>query len=146
MAHQIEESDLLIHPASSKSGRAHVPHRSQLRASQSDKTPFLRLLKQLLSFLPCDICIKSKAVMLILVWSMIIGAVYLLLLNGFGVIGFSLQSYSEHIPINVLIITVILAYAFLAIILLVYPLSGYFADVWCGRYTKLSQSVSCCSV
>ena len=132
MAHQIEDSDLLIHPASSKSGRAHVPHHSQLRASQSDKTPFLRLLKQLLSFLPCDICIKSKAVMLILVWSMIIGAVYLLLLNGFGVIGFGLQSYSEHIQlhnINVLTITVILAYAFLAIILLVYPLSGYFADV-----------------
>ena len=75
---------------------------------------------------------------------MITGAVYLLLLNGFGVIGFGLQSYSEHIQlhnINVLTITVILAYAFLAIILLVYPLSGYFADVWCGRYKAITISL-----
>jgi peptide/histidine transporter 3/4 len=77
---------------------------------------------------------------------MIIGAIYLLLLNGFGVIGFSIQHHIEHIKndqlhINVLIITVVVAYAFLAIILLVYPLSGYFADVWCGRYKAVKISL-----
>ena len=84
--------------------------------------------------------------MLILVWSMIIGAVYLILLNSFGVIGFSIQYYSEHInkvqtSVNILIIAVILTYAALALILLVYPLSGYIADIWCGRYKAVTISL-----
>ena len=84
--------------------------------------------------------------MLILVWSMIIGAVYLVLLNSFGVIGYNIQYYSEHIKkvqtsVNILIITIILVYAILAFVLLVYPLSGYFADVWCGRYKAVTISL-----
>ena len=146
MAYQMDESDLLIHPINYRSRGAQASHQhpSRSRASESDKAH--SALKQLSSLLPCDICIKSKAVILILAWSMIIGAIYLLLLNGFGVIGFGLQHYNEHIKhdqlhINVLIIIVILAYALLAIILLVYPLSGYFADVWCGRYKAVTISL-----
>ena len=148
MAHQVEESDLLIRPVRSRPRGAPAPasHPSQSHVSESDKNVIQLLLRKLLSILPCDICIKSKAVMLILVWSMIIGAIYLLLLNGFGVMGFSLRYHIEQIKqdrlhINVLIITIVLVYAFLAIILLVYPLSGYFADVWCGRYKAVIISI-----
>ena len=137
MAHRIEESDLLIHPVSSRGAQTSHP-------SPASESRFP--LRHLSSFLPCDICVKSKAVMLILVWSMIIGAVYLLLLNSFGVIGYGLQYYIEYnqihvIHVNVLIIIVILANTFLAIVLLVYPLSGYIADVWCGRYKAVTISL-----
>ena len=90
MAHRMEETDLLIHPVSSRGDQASLP--SPTLESQGPCSP----LKQL-SCLPCNICIKSKAAMLILVWSMIIGAVYLILLSSFGVIGYSIQYYSEHI-------------------------------------------------
>ena len=75
----------------------------------------LSVLKQLTcSCLPCNICIKSKAAILILVWSVVIGAIYLALLSGFGALGFILQ-HQEHgtqkfvIPVY----TVVAAYAFL---------------------------------
>ena len=136
MARLMEETDLLIHPVSSRGDQASLP--TPISESQGALSP----LKQL-SCLPCNICVKSKAAMLILVWSMIIGAVYLVLLNSFGVIGYSIQYYSEYIKkvqtsVN---ITIILAYSTLALILLVYPLSGYFADVWCGHYKAVTISL-----
>ena len=128
----MEESDLLIHPVSSKEAQTSL---------LSPATESQRPLRQL-SCLPCNICVKSKAAMLILVWSIIIGAIYLVLLNSFGVIGFGLQHNARrfHIPVNVIVYTVIAAYAFLALVLLVYPLSGYLADIYCGRYKAVTIS------
>ena len=139
MVRQMEETDLLIHPVNSRRALTSLP--SPIPESQGACSP----LKQL-SCLPCNICVKSKAAMLILAWSMIIGAVYLVLLNSFGVIGYSIQYYNEHIKkvqtsVNILIITIILVYTILALVLLVYPLSGYIADVWCGRYKAVTISL-----
>ena len=104
---------------------------------RKSKTLSLSHLKQL-TCLPCSICIKSKAVILILVWSVVIGAVYLALLSGFGTLGFVLQ-HQEH-NFHVTVYTIVSAYAFLALILLLYPISGYIADIHCGRYKAVTFS------
>ena len=137
MAHRIEESDLLIQPVTTRGAQVSLPS----PAYESGVVGIL--LKCLSIFLPCNICVKSKAVMLILVWSVIIGAIYLILLNGVGVIAFGLRNtlHKDQSHINVLIITIVVVYAFLALTLLVYPLSGYFADVWCGRYKAVIISL-----
>ena len=65
------------------------------------------------------------------------GAAHLLALNIFGVLGYGVRSLMDtpaENSINVIIFAITIVYAALALLLLVYPLSGYLADVHCGRY------------
>ena len=81
--------------------------------------------------------------MLILVWNLLIGAIYASLLNVFSVLGFLWQNnYNPevHKSFNVVIWTTLAAYALLALTLLLYPLSGFLADVYCGRYRAVTIS------
>ena len=136
MAHRMEESDLLIHPVSSREAQT-----SLLSPIPELKGP-RSLLKQL-SCLPCNICVKSKAAMLILVWSIIIGAVYLSLLIGLAILGFALQNNihgKHHTSLNILVCALIALYTILTLILMLYPLSGYVADVRFGRYKTVTFS------
>jgi peptide/histidine transporter 3/4 len=72
---------------------------------------------------------------------MVIGAIYLALLSGFGVLGFLVQRTEHGIHKFVIpVYTVVAAYAFLALILLLYPVSGYIADIHCGRYKAVTLS------
>ena len=145
MTHQTEETSRLLPPVglvdrtnTSLSPISFILYRSKRSLS---------LLKQL-SCLPCNICVKSKAAILILVWSVVIGAVYLALLSGFGVLGFVLQHQEHHFHIRaaenlkfvIPVYTVVAAYALLALILLLYPISGYIADIHCGRYKAVTLS------
>ena len=92
----------------------------------------------------CNICIKSKPAILILVWNLYIGGIYACLLNIFAVLGFLWQNKwgdsETKEKFNVVIWTVLSAYALLALTLLVYPLSGFLADVYCGRYKAVTVS------
>ena len=136
MAHRIAESDLLIRRVNSR----------EVETPLLSSSPILhgpRSLLKYLSYLPCNICVNSKPALLILVWSVVMGAVYLCLLSSFGVLGYILRNTNRHSPLETVIptYTLVAAYAFLAIVLLLYPLSGYLADVHCGRYKTVTKSL-----
>ena len=144
MAHRTEETSHLLSPVGSKD-TTNMPA-TPLSCTYKSQGAHSRLNQ--FFCLPCNICIKSKAAILILVWSVVIGAVYLALLSGFGVIGFVLQNQEHRFhtsmqsleKIVIPVITVLVAYAFLALILLLYPISGYLADIHCGRYKAVTLS------
>ena len=128
----MDESDLLYPPGSDEyqQGKSRYYKYSHYKHTPvKKKWPCFRL--------PCNICVKSKASMLILLWSVIIGAIYISLLNSFSVLGFSLQSDNNY---RAVIWTVLGAYTLLALIRLTYPLSGFLADTYCGRYRAVTIS------
>ena len=138
---KVEERRQLIPPVSS---RDDTVAQTTVPLSPLTKPHRLRSLFQQLSCLPCNIYVKSKAAILILVWNLYIGGIYASLLNVFTVLGFLWQNrWSDSKTkekFNVIIWTVISAYALLALTLLVYPLSGFLADVYCGRYKAVTTS------
>ena len=138
---KVEEKRQLIPPISSRDDA--VTHATSPLSPLTEPRG-LRSLFQQVSCLPCNICVKSKAAILILVWNLYIGGIYACLLNIFAVLGFLWQnkwSDSEtKEKFNVVIWTVLSAYALLALTLLVYPLSGFLADVYCGRHKAVTVS------
>lgn len=97
-----------------------------------------------ISWLQCKIFITSKASVLILLWSVLIGAIYVSLLNSFAVLGFIVENSPRvrDSHYRAVIWTVLAAYTLLALIRLVYPLSGFLADIYCGRYKAITISFS----
>ena len=94
--------------------------------------------------LPRHLCLPSKAAVLILVWSALVGAVYTLILDfsiALGVYGkkFKFDGHKYHLNV---FLNVFIPYACLALVLLVYPFSGLVADVCCGRYKTVITSLS----
>ena len=78
-------------------------------------------------------------------WSVVIGAVYFALLSGFGTIAFFVKNrehqHNHTLWYSVIPVFVMLAsYAVLALTLLLYPVSGYIADIDCGRYKAVTIS------
>ena len=96
------------------------------------------------SCLPCNILITSRASVLILLWSVLIGAIYVSLLNSFSVLGFVVEDSPRlrNSHYRAVIWTVLGAYTLLALIRLIYPLSGFLADTYCGRYKAIMISFS----
>ena len=143
MAHRMpEEDDPLLYPPPSR-------RRREIQPSLPSPIPELEgpfsWVKQL-SCRSCNICIKSKAAMLILVWSIMVGGFYLGVLISFWGAGLFWQNYNrvhhDFTPmINLVVYTVLAAYAFSALLLLLYPISGYLADICCGRYRAVTLSV-----
>ena len=74
------------------------------------------------------LCLPSKAVILILLWTAIVGAMYYIFVGFAAVIEFE----GSQININFSVYDS-LSYAILALVMIFYPLSGFFADVCCGR-------------
>ena len=88
------------------------------------------------------LCLPSKAAILILLWTIVVGVVYHNLL-GFS----SLLVLSNPTPNAILSQYEPLPYAMLALVMMFYPLSGFIADVYCGRLktvvTSLAFILSC---
>ena len=85
------------------------------------------------------LCLPSKAAILILLWTIIIGAMYH---NFVGFSAYLVMSnphpttiLSEYEPLPCV------PYAILAIVMMFYPLSGFIADVCCGRLKTVSISL-----
>ena len=100
--------------------------------------------------LPRHLCPPSKAAKLILVWSAIVGTMNTLAMDFsivLGVVGkeFRFNGHKYHLNI---FLNVFVPYACLAFVLLIYPLSGFVADVCCGRYKTViaSLSILVCSI
>ena len=74
------------------------------------------------------LCLPSKAAILILLWTIVVGATY------HNVVGFSaLLVLSNPTPNTTLSEYEPLPYAILTIVMMFYPLSGFIADICCGR-------------
>ena len=82
------------------------------------------------------LCLPSKAAILILLWTIIVGATY------HNVVGFSaflvlhIQQPSTNLPQYEPLV-----YALLALVTMFYPLSGFIADVCCGRLKAVVVSL-----
>ena len=73
------------------------------------------------------LCLPSKAAILILLWTIIVGALY------YNFVGISaVLVLSNSTPNTILSQYEPLPYAILAIAMMFYPLSGFIADVYCG--------------
>ena len=86
-------------------------------------------MQAVLSVRLCKVlCLPSKAAILIIIWTATIGILYNFLL----VIAVAVIYSNAQTGINVSMFDS-LTYAILAIIMIFYPLSGFIADVYCGR-------------
>ena len=83
------------------------------------------------------LCLPSKAAILILCWTAIVGVGYYAAVN-FAAL---LITSNVHHYRRILIHDVIILYATLALVLIFYPLSGFIADVFCGRLKMVKSSV-----
>jgi peptide/histidine transporter 3/4 len=90
--------------------------------------------------LPRHLCLPSKAAVLILFWSAIVGTAYTLANDATVAIGIVLANDKGHKLDNV-VVNVLIPYVCLALVMLLYPLSGFMADIWCGRYKAVIVSM-----
>ena len=83
------------------------------------------------------LCLSSKAVSLILVWTAVIGIIY------YTVIGTFLLQVSVNSIIHQKSVSTLtsLPFAILALVMIFYPLSGFIADVCCGRYRAIMTTL-----
>ena len=82
-------------------------------------------------------CLTSKTALLILIWTVFVGALHFVV--HFSII--ILIYLSNIIYVNVVLPFVILSF-FVMLLFTFYPLSGYFADVWCGRFKTIIASLA----
>ena len=92
-----------------------------------------------------SLCMFSKPVYLILMWTLIVGAIYagmLYLAAGF-ISSSAILSSSIFNNTNPFISPLCITQAVLALTAMLYPLSGFLADVWCGRFKAVMIGLSC---
>ena len=82
-------------------------------------------------------CLASKAALLILTWTVFVGALHLTVHISMIILIY----FSNLMYVNVALPLVILSF-FVMLLSMFYPLSGYFADVWCGRFRTIVASLA----
>ena len=112
-AYRAESSRLLVNTASEEDSS---PLQPQLQRAAISCPP------------PKHLCLPSKAAILILLWTAIVGVTYHNLVGFFAVLVLGIQR-----PNTTLSVYEPLSYAILALVMMFYPLSGFIADVCCGR-------------
>ena len=79
------------------------------------------------------LCLPSKAAILVLFWTAVVGAIYQVMMSTAVLV---LDNSYTDITIRDL-----LPYALLAILMMFYPLSGFIADIFCGRFKTIMFSL-----
>lgn len=94
-------------------------------------------------FASISVCLQrhfltSKVIVLILLWMVLIGAVY------HATIGIILMFLIHATPVLLLGVSVpfVILYSFIVIVFFFYPVSGFIADVYCGRFRMIATSLS----
>lgn len=107
--------------------------------SESDNLIPSETNKQTCVKCPSRLCLQSKAAILIVLWTVFVGAVYTAVC---GVFASSIKSHQiqTHKIDSVVTYPVSIFYSILAIIAMLYPLIGFMADASCGRFKVI---VSC---
>ena len=112
MVHASESSRLLVNTASEEDSS---PLQPQQRAAISCPPPK-------------HLCLPSKAAILILLWTAIVGGIYYIFLG----LAVGLETFKSKYGTNFSVYDSLIC-AILALIMMFYPLSGFLADVCCGR-------------
>ena len=93
--------------------------------------------------LPQGLCLPSKAAVLILIWTLIVSAIYKTAEEGTTYTVYRLKE-SEKTHFHFLAVNhsdIFITYLIFVLLLLVYPLAGFVADVCCGRYRAVIISL-----
>ena len=93
--------------------------------------------------LPRGLCLPSKAAVLILIWTLIVSAIYKTAEEGTTYTVYRLKE-SEKTHFHFLAVNhsdIFITYLIFVLLLLVYPLAGFVADVCCGRYRAVIISL-----
>ena len=85
-----------------------------------------------------DLCIPSKAAVLIIISALVVGCLYYLVMGTTIALMDNPASYTHSISVNYS-----LPYALLAFVMIFYPLSGFIADVCCERRKIIMISLCC---
>ena len=84
------------------------------------------------------LCVPSKAAILIIIWTATVGMLYSFLVHIAMVVTMSYSNMQLEVSMSMFDS---LTYAILAIIMMFYPLSGFIADVYCGRLRTIIASL-----
>ena len=134
------DSNQLVEPVSSPETQ---PLLSPLQSSSSGTYISLRVRLARVNCLPRGLCLPSKAAVLILIWTLVVSAIYKTAEEGTRYSVNRLQN-SEKTHFHFLAINhsnIFLTYLIFVLLLLVYPLAGFVADVCCGRYRAVIISL-----
>ena len=94
------------------------------------------------NIMPRHLCLPSKAAVLILFWSGIVGATFTLAMDATVAVGVALNvNKNSQWQVHNVVMSVLIPYVCLAFAMLLYPLSGFMADVCCGRYRSVMISL-----
>ena len=124
------QRDLLIQPVSSPCAQ------SPPLVSSKQLTGKCVQLPKICS--PRHFCLPSKPVFLIYLWSSVVGAIFAAAFDIIIGLGVSAQHNTNR---DVLVWLIVAPYAVLTLVLLLYPVSGFLADVCCGRYRTITFSL-----
>ncbi len=86
------------------------------------------------------VCITSPAILQILAWTFVLGAVY----EGAGITSHMFVKSLEEkraVHMNAIVYIIMAVYVILAVNNMMYPVGGLIADVWCGRYRIVKTSL-----
>ena len=93
-------------------------------------------------FLCSRACLQHKAIVLILVWTMIVGELLALQQIAIGTFIEDYVPIGKNLFVNAVSSPLAFVYAILAVIAMFYPLSGFIADVCCGRFKTVMIGLS----
>ena len=105
----------------------------------SDATP-PPVLSRRLYWSPRMLCLTTKSVIIILLWIFVVACV----LRGIqyaGILAVTSINKGQYQPAKLSFIYMVLFFAFMALIKLSYPVGGFIADVYCGRYRTAATSL-----
>ena len=141
---------LEMYPSSSSSSQLIEPVGSQetqplLSPLQSLSGTYISLRERLarVNCLPRGLCLPSKAAVLILFWTLVVSAIYKTAEEGTMYTVKTLKE-TEKTHLRFLAVNhsdILLTYLVFVLLLLVYPLAGFMADVCCGRYRAVIISL-----
>ena len=138
-----------MYPSSSNSSQliepVGSPETQPLLSLQSSSGVYISLRERLarVNCLPQGLCLPSKAAVLILFWTLIVSAIYRTAEEGTMYAVRELKD-TEKTHFHFLAVNhsdILLTYLVFVLLLLVYPLAGFVADVCCGRYRAVIISL-----
>ena len=135
----ISNDSRLVEPISSPETQ---PLLSPLESSSGTYISFRERLVRV-NCLPRGLCLPSKAAVLILIWTLIVSAIYKTAEEGTTYTVHRLKE-SEKTHFHFLAVNhsdIFITYLIFVLLLLVYPLAGFVADVCCGRYRAVIISL-----
>ncbi len=112
---------------------------AQENGSEFQDNSFPRILLHKLHCSPRAMCLTSKPVTVLLVWVFVVASLFVCVQYG---VALALPAADHgYNPAKLSFIYFTCFYAFMAVITTCYPVSGFIADVYCGRYRMVTASM-----